>query len=167
MPTVHAVDGVFAARIKFESGHGAHGAFWLQKTGSTGTEIDVAEYFGDGRSDGGLSNGVYLMTGPSAHVRSGGMIKNSQALLGRGKTPSNSWHVYSVQWGPTGLRLPARRDPYLHHEAVRVHLARGARPQPGHLGLGTARHHTGIYPVDAGGLGARVGRRRWERELAQ
>jgi len=94
--------GVVAARVKFQAAHGAHGAFWLQKIGPNGTEIDTAEYFGDGRSDGGLSNGVYLMTGPTTHVRDGGMIKNSRALFSRGKTPSNSWHVYSVQWSPSG-----------------------------------------------------------------
>ena len=96
------VRGVFAARVRFQGAHGAHGAFWMQKTTPNGSEIDVAEYFGDHRSDGGLSNGVYMMTSPTTHVRSGGMIKNSQALLGKGKTPSNSWHVYSVEWTSTG-----------------------------------------------------------------
>ena len=94
--------GVFAARMKFQSSHGAHGSFWLQGTGGSGAEIDTAEYFGDGRSDGGLANFVHADATGSTATSSGGVVRSSKAILGRGRTPSNGYHVYAVQWTPTG-----------------------------------------------------------------
>lgn len=94
--------GIYAARVKFQSNLGSHGSFWMQATTPTGAEIDVAEYFGDGRSDGGLAHFVHsAATGTSAHS-SGGIQRGVKTVLGARNTPSNGWHVYSVQWSPSG-----------------------------------------------------------------
>ena len=45
--------------MKFQSGRGQHGSFWMQRAAPNSAEIDVAEYFGDGRADGGISNFVH------------------------------------------------------------------------------------------------------------
>ena len=69
-----------------------HGAFWLQG----GSEIDAAEFFGDGRRDGGLTSYVH---------RSGSKVGGPRAyssILGSGRTPSGGFHIYSVQWSPSG-----------------------------------------------------------------
>jgi Glycosyl hydrolases family 16 len=99
-PSFTQQNGVFAARIKFHSALGAHGGFWLQGLGPQSTEVDM-EYFGDGRPDGGITNFVHVVNG-STITSSGGMQPGYRAILGAGHTPSNGWHVYSVQWGPTG-----------------------------------------------------------------
>ena len=93
--------GVYAARIKFQAARGMHGSFWLQGPPVTGDEIDVAEYFGDGRRDGGLSSFVHHTAADGALASSGG-IRSVGSVLGSGRTPSSGWHVYSVEWSPTG-----------------------------------------------------------------
>lgn len=100
--TFDSTYGTYAARIKFNSSQGMHGAFWLQGDNpDTGTEIDVAEYFGDGRTDGGLTSYVhYAPTGGTA-TKSGGARAYS-SILGAGRRPSSGWHVYSVDWSPSG-----------------------------------------------------------------
>jgi beta-glucanase (GH16 family) len=92
--------GMFAARIKFQSALGADGAFWLQGLGEQSAEVDT-EYFGDGRPDGGLYNFVHA-AGGSTLASSGGPQPGYKPILGSGKTPSNGYHVYSVQWTPSG-----------------------------------------------------------------
>jgi len=94
-------NGIFAARVRFQAGAGMHGSFWLQGPKATGAEIDVAEYFGDGRTDGGLSNYVHYTNANGALSSSGG-IHQVKSILGAGRTPSNSWHVYSVEWSRAG-----------------------------------------------------------------
>jgi beta-glucanase (GH16 family) len=105
--------GVFAARIKYQSATGQHGAFWMlpaagggaNDPATVGTEIDVSEYFGDGRSDGGLQNKVYWTDPddpPGAELRGTGYLgPATKKILGPGHTPSNGYHVYSVEWTPT------------------------------------------------------------------
>jgi hypothetical protein len=94
-------NGIFAARVKFQAGGGMHGAFWLQGPKATGAELDVAEYFGDGRTDGGLANYVHYTDAYGGTSSSGG-IHQVKSILGAGRTPSNSWHVYSVEWNRSG-----------------------------------------------------------------
>jgi beta-glucanase (GH16 family) len=101
VPGFTATYGTFAARIKFQSGQGQHGSFWLQGPKGTGAEIDVAEYFGDGRPDGGLSNFIHY-NDPNGKLSSAGGIHPVKNVLGSGRTPSNGWHVYSVDWNPSG-----------------------------------------------------------------
>ncbi len=97
-----ATYGIYAARVKFQTASGSHGSFWMQATGANGAEIDAAEYFGDGRSDGGLASFVHAQATGSSAQSAGGVLRNVKTILGSGSTPSNGWHVYSVQWSPAG-----------------------------------------------------------------
>ena len=54
-----------------------------------------------GRRLGGLSSFVHHGSNVAA-TSAGGELANVPAILGKGKTPSNGWHVYSVQWSPSG-----------------------------------------------------------------
>ena len=92
--------GTVAARVKFQPGRGMHGGFWLQDpTGSTnGAEIDIAEYFGD-TSSGKLTTLIQHPTGNGSVTTVG--KRNIRGVMATGKTPSNGWHVYSVDWTPT------------------------------------------------------------------
>jgi hypothetical protein len=123
--------GTFAARIKFQSGRGQHGAFWLQSpddlTGSSepagsGTEIDAAEYYGDGRPDGGLSNLVHYTPPKGALSSSGGVQASARALFG-GTRVSSGYHVYSVEWTPTAYVF--RTDGVVTFQTARPHLWKG------------------------------------------
>jgi len=100
-PEMTSPYGYYAARVMFQGSRGMHGSFWLQGSGEGSTEIDTAEYFGDGRKLGGLSSFVHHGSNTDA-TSAGGELANVPALLGKGKTPSNGWHVYSVQWSPSG-----------------------------------------------------------------
>lgn len=103
--------GFAAARIKFQANRGQHSAFWLQVPESvppivgsapaTGAEIDIAEYFGDGRKKGGLASYVHWFEGNGKERSIGGEFP-SRHLLPRGKEWSDKWHVYSVEWDPSG-----------------------------------------------------------------
>lgn len=92
--------GTYAARVRFQAARGMHGSFWLQGPSVTGAEIDVAEYFGNGRTDSGLSSFVHYTDSANGLSTTGG-IRSIASILGPRKLPSNGWHVYSVQWTPT------------------------------------------------------------------
>lgn len=94
--------GRFAARIKFQRGGGQHGAIWLQGGASSSAEIDIAEYFGDRRPDGGIANFVHKTSASGALTSVGGVHRRVRRILGRRHTPSNGYHVWSVDWSPTG-----------------------------------------------------------------
>lgn len=102
--------GVAAARVKFLRHRGQHGSFWLQPDGapkiagdpkSSGAEIDVAEYFGDGfRRNGGLQQSVYFLDSDGETTKLGGMmLKATQSLSGTDDW-WKSYHVFSVEWTP-------------------------------------------------------------------
>ena len=105
--------GVLAARLRFPSSRGQHGSLFAQPSTTTvvpgnpavsGAEIDVAEYFGDGRADGGFSNVVHWVDKDSAGnpVRaSSGGVRDISRLLPAGDDWSDAFHVYSVEWTPT------------------------------------------------------------------
>ena len=97
-PGFQATYGLFAARVRYQSGRGQHASFWMQGAGDGAAEIDISEYFGDGRPDGGISNFVHL-TEPDGTVSTiGGIRPKVSSILGEGNTPSNGWHVWSVEW---------------------------------------------------------------------
>ena len=111
-PADHLKYGMAAARIKFQSNRGQHSAFWLQvpdgqvsaNPPSTGVEIDIAEYFGDGRGKGGLASYVHWLDKRKKDVSIGGegaIYKKTKKLLPRNKEWSDGWHVYSVEWTPS------------------------------------------------------------------
>jgi len=102
--------GFAAARVKFSPVRGQHSAFWLDVpdyatitpgNAATGAEIDIAEYFGDNRPKGGLGSFVHTMNGDQSWSSVGGEYKSRQ-LLPKKKEWSQGWHVYSVEWSPTG-----------------------------------------------------------------
>ncbi len=92
--------GTYAARVRYQTARGMHGSFWLQGPSVTGAEIDVSEYFGDGRVDSGLSSFVHY-TDRRGQLSTSGGIRSIASILGPRKSPSNGWHVYSVEWSPT------------------------------------------------------------------
>ncbi len=103
--------GVAAARVRFSPVRGQHGSFWLQSPtygrvpgnpATSGTEIDVAEFFGSGYPQGGLANYVYYADRTGHNVKIGGVWPRAATLAPRGDTWWNSFHVFSVKWGPRG-----------------------------------------------------------------
>jgi Glycosyl hydrolases family 16 len=72
---------------------------------SDGAEVDIVEYFGDGVRDGGISNNVYWpgkdKAGTEVLNRCGEIQPEVPKILGAGNSPSNGYHVYSVEWTPT------------------------------------------------------------------
>lgn len=104
--------GYAAARIKFPRGQGQHGGFWMQPQSSlapygsaarTGTEIDVAEFFGQGYPGGGLASYVYSYPSRTRTVKSGGVLPSaSRALQGRRDAWWSRYHVFSVRWTGNG-----------------------------------------------------------------
>jgi beta-glucanase (GH16 family) len=105
--------GYAAARIKFPEGRGQHGAFWMQPQSATarygsaartGSEIDIAEFFGRGTPRGGLGSYVYHYPRPNTVAKSGRVFATaSRALRGRSDRWWSRYHVFSVRWTPTGL----------------------------------------------------------------
>ena len=91
--------GIAAARIKFAKTRGQHGSFWLQPiAGTSGDEIDIVEFFGNGYSKSGIKGGLAHFIHSPAKGKIGGMV-DSRKMLGKG-TPYSGYHVYSVDWTP-------------------------------------------------------------------
>lgn len=102
--------GMAAARIKFQSGQGQHGAFWMQPDAPrripgaprrSGAEIDVAEYFGRGHANGGLGSFLYnygILGNAGRPKRMGAVWPEAKARLGPRDDFWKSFHVFSVQW---------------------------------------------------------------------
>jgi hypothetical protein len=104
--------GYAAARVRFAQGQGQHGAFWLQPqtraaqagpAALTGTEIDVAEFFGRGYRTGGIANYVYSMPRVGQTLKHGALRASAlHALRGRSDTWWSRYHVFSMLWTPRG-----------------------------------------------------------------
>jgi beta-glucanase (GH16 family) len=110
--TFMAKYGTFAARIKFSPEQGHHGAFWLQSDTGLGAEIDIAEFFGLGRRDSGLTTFVHRK-----NTKIGG-IRDLRGIMGRGQNPANSYHVYSVDWTPRDYVFRVDGKPVLRTERM-------------------------------------------------
>ncbi|WP_265595526.1 DUF1549 domain-containing protein [Verrucomicrobium sp. BvORR106] len=102
--------GKFAARIKFPEQQGQHGSFWMQPAvkstavnnpALTGAEIDIIEWFGAGRPDGGTASNLYWHgpSGPKEHHAGG---TKPFGLLREGEKLSDDFHVFAVEWSPEG-----------------------------------------------------------------
>lgn len=120
--------GVAAARIKFQRPRGTHGAFWSQSPtvnrypgdpGRSGTEIDIAEYFGDGFPGGGLASYVYHYDESGKNVKDGDVLPRAVRAVGSADAFWRRFHVYSVEWSPDGyvFRIDGRVT-YLTDKAV-------------------------------------------------
>jgi beta-glucanase (GH16 family) len=120
--------GVAAARIRFQRPRGSHGAFWSQSPtfgdppgdpAAAGTEIDVAEYFGDGYPKGGLASYVYHVAADGTNVKDGDVMPGAVRAVGSRSGFWQRYHVYSVEWSPDGyvFRIDGAVV-YTTHEAV-------------------------------------------------
>ena len=95
--------GFAAARVKFATNRGQHGSFWLQHpSGVPGDEIDTVEFFGKGYVKSGIKGGLshYIHTPWGSGTKKIGDVVDSRKWFASGKTPYNSYHVYSVEWTP-------------------------------------------------------------------
>lgn len=100
--------GIAAARVKFQRKGGQHGAFWIQSmSGNLGSEIDVAEFFGEGRKDFGLNQYIHYADSTGKQYTSGTLgdtayvTRTRQALGATGDDWWKNYHVFSVEWTPT------------------------------------------------------------------
>jgi len=104
--------GYFEARIKFQKSQGHHGAFWLQSPTyglfldnpeESGTEIDITEFFGSGRSDKGMFSTVWW--NPYSNPSSIKIQPNLGPFLSTSsrrnvREMSDKFHVYGLLWTP-------------------------------------------------------------------
>jgi beta-glucanase (GH16 family) len=94
--------GVAAARVKFQKPRGMHGSFWMNDNnepfGSRSAEIDAVEFFGKGYNDGGLAQFIHYKG-----KKIGGLQTSATKVLkGKSDTWWSKYHVFSVEWDPTG-----------------------------------------------------------------
>lgn len=99
--------GRWEARIKFQRMEGHHGSFWLQPDSSdksvvsdaskTGAEIDIVEWFGSDRRDGGTAANVYW-PGPDGTKHHDGGPTDLQPVLPAGQELCEEFHVFAVEW---------------------------------------------------------------------
>lgn len=97
--------GYFEARIRFQSLQGHHGAFWLQSPlfgsyqddpGRSGAEIDIVEFFGNGRSKNDAQQNVYWNAYSSSSFQ-----QRSHDVAYRetfGDELSADFHVFGLLW---------------------------------------------------------------------
>jgi beta-glucanase (GH16 family) len=106
--------GVIAGRIRFPRQQGQHGSIWMQPAkgekiadnpARSGAEIDIIEWFGEGRKDGGTASNLYWpgMKNGKFDVKANhaGGTKDLK-ILPKGEVPSDDFHVYSVEWSSKG-----------------------------------------------------------------
>ncbi len=114
--------GYYEARIKFQKLQGHHGAFWLQSRSLTdgvndpakyGTEMDIIEWFGDGRIKGWAGMHVYYhslgnngqerrmrnLSWPAFHLMGGPLEGKEDEVL---ENLSERFRVYGLLWTEKG-----------------------------------------------------------------
>ena len=112
--------GYFESRIKFQRGQGAHGAFWLQSPtfgqvlddlAASGVEIDIVEFFGAERSDGGTAANLHW-NGYGENKRSLNGKADVVNALKRFAAPGrprpelcDTFHVFALEWTAQGYRF--------------------------------------------------------------
>jgi len=111
--------GYFEARIRFERAQGQHGAFWLQSANygkviddpaACGAEIDIVEFFGSGRPDGGVSCTVFWnpYPNPKKATQKIDVIGplNSSSQPGRPRSEiCDDFHLFSLLWTKEGYQF--------------------------------------------------------------
>jgi beta-glucanase (GH16 family) len=132
--------GYWESRLQFEKGAGQHGCFWLQSNAAkvpgdpkkSGVEVDIAEFFGPGRKDGGLGVNVYWQGSDNTLKRAGGIVDLGKVLpppeQGQRRTELNEvFHVYGLLWTPTtytffidGIEVFKTHDGVSHQPAYAV-----------------------------------------------
>lgn len=97
--------GYFEARIRFQSLQGHHGAFWLQSPlygqflddpGRSGAEIDIIEFFGNGRTQADAQHNVYwnAYASPERQHRQ----HNLNIRRNVGAELSDDFHLFALLW---------------------------------------------------------------------
>jgi beta-glucanase (GH16 family) len=98
--------GRWEARIQFQHMQGHHASFWMQPAKSekdstdpklTGAEVDIIEWFGVERKDGGAACNVYWKAPDGGKAHAGGPI-NLKPVLKPGAQLSDDYHVYALEW---------------------------------------------------------------------
>ncbi|HEX3655760.1 MAG TPA: glycoside hydrolase family 16 protein [Pirellulales bacterium] len=111
--------GYFEARLKFQRLQGHHGAFWLQSGdfGKTvddpakcGAEIDIFEFFGAARDDGGVACTVFWNNKPdqkksTKQIDVLGPLGSNSAIGGSRPEISDAFHLYSLLWTEAGYQF--------------------------------------------------------------
>lgn len=100
--------GRWEARIRFQSMQGHHGAFWLQpesrkahsgnNPSASGAEIDIIEWFGPGRRDGGAAVNVYWPGAPGQKLKHVGGPVDLGPVLRPGESLADDFRVFAVEW---------------------------------------------------------------------
>lgn len=99
--------GYFEARIQFQTLQGHHGAFWLQSPlygkhlddpARSGAEIDIIEFFGNGRTDTDAEQNIYWndYDSPDLQARSHEVLYREQY----GVELSEEFHTFALLWTP-------------------------------------------------------------------
>lgn len=99
--------GYFEARIRFQRLQGHHGAFWLQSPlynqflndpGKSGAEIDIIEFFGNGRTEEDAQHNVYWnpYNSPDLQHRQ----RNLYIRRDNGVEISKDFHLFALLWTP-------------------------------------------------------------------
>lgn len=98
--------GYAAARMKLQADKGMHSSFWLQpQPGSdkASAEIDVMEFFGrTDKGDSNLAAFVHEYEDGKPFRKFGGAFDHPNTMKPVGDTWWDSYHVFSVEWTPTG-----------------------------------------------------------------
>ena len=108
--------GYFESRIRFQRQQGHHGAFWLKPRsfgrypgdpGRSGAEVDIIEFFGSGRSDGGLGLNIYWVGSDGTNERIKGEAEIGSILAAtagedgtHAKELCDDFHVFGLEWTP-------------------------------------------------------------------
>lgn len=109
--------GYIESRVKFQTMQGHHGSVWLQTDtynefpgdpGKAGAEIDIAEFFGSGRSDRGVGVNLYWLDKDKKKQRVGTSKLNLDAIVGpmekAGREICDDFHVFAVEWTDEGYK---------------------------------------------------------------
>ena len=104
----HFTHGIAAARIRWQQAKGMHGGFWLLPSGGKipgrpelGTEVDVAEHFGEDSLKGGFGAFVHYLDESGVSHPTGADAAATARLKPRGDQWWSSFHVFSVEWTTT------------------------------------------------------------------
>lgn len=101
--------GYFETRIRFQTLQGHHGAFWLQSEtygqimgdpGQSGAEIDIIEFFGNGRVATDAKQNVYFDPYVSGQEQPGAEHDLFYRDNHAGIELSEDFHVFGLLWTP-------------------------------------------------------------------
>lgn len=102
--------GYFEARIKFQRLQGHHGAFWLQSRfygqyvgdpAQSGAEIDIIEFFGEGRSRAEGRQNVYWEPYEQKETRTFEVNYRAE----HGEELSADFHIFGLLWTQDGYQF--------------------------------------------------------------